>query len=241
VSFCSQCGVALGSTDKFCGSCGTRLSESGVPDSGLEAKNRNVDGVQVAAELETGASEPQQRNVDSQKGRESVDSPVEAKRKRVFWRNAVLAFLGVGVVAAIITWFTLPNSSNAPEMQISEGCYGCTPAQLENIRENKSAGAAEICESVERLEELWESPGDITDVWYANNRLSLRISTSDLDADSELVILAKAMHDTFKVLQAFANEGPQTEEEVEIMEASLDTLDSAFNVTLRQCEIEGVS
>lgn len=241
MTFCTQCGTALGSSDKFCGGCGTLLSKRSVSMSEVVARNQKHRDLPERVEPETEGSDQQKESVYPQTEKESPNAAAKATKKRTFWRNAVLAFFGVGVVAAIAAAF-IPQSPPAESViEISEGCWGCTPAQLENIRENQKSGALEICESVELLEEIWESPGDISEVWYANNRLSLRISTSDLDADSELVILAKAMHDTFKVLQAFANEGPQTEEEVEIMQASLDTLDSAFNVTLRQCEIEGVS
>ena len=125
--------------------------------------------------------------------------------------------------------------------EVSEGCVGCTPAQLETIRENRQTeeGSQAICDSVKRLENLWNSSGVFDEFWSETDRLGLRLATAGLSQESDIYIRAKEVRDTLLVVNSYLNEAPDTQAEVDDFQFALDKVDSGFAVTLSRCESYG--
>lgn len=237
MKFCSQCGVARGPSDKFCGSCGTPFGSESVGKN--FAQNVDINQETEAETEENGATAGPPQSSPAGDHR-AFDLPAAADKKRRILRNSLLAAVGVAVVAGIVAAIITQNSSNGSTMEIVGGCYGCTPDQLEIIEQNRAndqeGNSLAICRSVERLEDLWYTSGDIEALWSEQNRLATRIGTSGLDRDDRLRVLAKALYDTMETIEFYTTFGANTPEESDALISALDTVDSAFSVLLRECE-----
>lgn len=240
MKFCSQCGVARGPSDKFCGSCGTPFGSESVGVGLAENLDVHQETEQTEAETEGngGSSDPPHSSLDGDQ--RAFDLPGSADKKRRVLRNSLLTVLGLAVGAGIVAAIITQNSSDGSTMEIVNGCWGCTPGQLETIEENRTndqeGNYSGICGSVERLEELWYVSGDVEALWSEQNRLATRIGTSGLDRDDRLRVLAKALFDTMETIEFYTTRGANTPEESDALISALDTVDSAFSVTLRECE-----
>lgn len=270
MKFCSQCGAARGSSDKFCGSCGTPFLEqtdSALPTSENQLRQDDELAV-VAPEDDSVAGDP--KNAPPGGGNQASAAPDGMKKSPRAYRTLLFALVGVGVVVAVAVGVFLQDSSSGDDsrvealgnvsvakdppsghssavaesspdeglFEVSEGCVGCTPAQLETIRENRQReeGSQAICDSVKRLENLWNSSGVFDELWSETDRLGLRLATAELEPESDLFILAKATSDTLRIINSYLTTAPKTEAEVEDFQFALDTMDSAFDATLNRCE-----
>ena len=247
MKFCSQCGAGRRPSDKFCGSCGTPVAEQPSTELLTSDDQLKVTLASHAVELEGKSTAGDSKPAASGSVDGTPDAPGDRSRKSNALRNSLLAFGVVGVVSAIVVAAIVQDSSDSSintsseSFNIEEGCWGCTPGQLETIRENKEKdNSSAVCESVERLERFYHSSGTFDELWEETDRLSLRLATAELNPESDLFILAKATRDTLLTINSYLTTAPKTEAEVELFQFALDTMDSAFDATLSRCERDGV-
>lgn len=254
MKFCSQCGAARRPSDKFCSSCGTPLAEQASTQLSTPDEQPKETIAPPAGELEGKSTVGDSKPAASGRDDGTSDAPGDRSRKSKALRTSLLAFAAVGVVSAIVAAAFVQDSSgpssdfesSGPSSDFEDGCWGCTPAQVETMRENreksedKETGAASaICESVDRVDELYHSSGTFDELWAEADRLSLRLATADLNPESDLFILAKATSDTLLTINSYLTTAPKTEAEVDDFQFALDTMDSAFDATLNRCERDG--
>ena len=136
MNFCSQCGSARRPSDKFCGGCGSPFAEPSVSRDQTEQRGAPAG---VAAEPETTSGDF--AGTPSRSNDQAPDSPDRTKGTLGAKKKWLFALVSAGLIAAFVVVAVVQDSSTDASFQVTAGCVGCTPAQLETMRENREKQA----------------------------------------------------------------------------------------------------
>lgn len=100
-----------------------------------------------------------------------------------------------------------------------------------------------ICDSIQIMDDAWygRAGRGMGDLQAQTRKLPSYLETSGLSPDSNLFIFTKLTFDLMTVVFEFTEVAPATVEDQELFESVIEEIPSAFSVTLRQCELDGIS